>query len=173
VAWGFFKKKPAPDQTRTVLWWRDAEATALRPTAQAIQDLRQDPADADLDEAERRAEMLEALDRLLELAALVELPVLDTQHRVIGTDRCHFIAPCSAPDHGDAAGKLLLTSHRIVFAGGASIAWPWHRVRRVVRHERDVIFEGGDSLALRLRCNSYGDALAAVVLSEKLFRKGA
>ncbi len=72
------------------------------------------------------------------------------------------------PDHGDTIGKLFLTSQRVIFAGGASIAWPWHRVRRVSRHERDVLFEGGDTLALRLRCNSYADALAAAAIGERL-----
>lgn len=78
------------------------------------------------------------------------------------------MTPVSAPDHGDASGKLFLTSRRVIFAGGASIAWPWHRVRRVTRHERDVLFEGGDTLALRLRCNSYADALAAAAIGARL-----
>ena len=96
------------------------------------------------------------------------LPVIDTQHRVIGADLCHFLAPVSAPDHGDAAGKLFLTSRRLIFAGGASIAWPWHRVRRARRHDRDLVFDGGEALTLRLRCNSYADAVLAAALAARI-----
>ena len=123
-----------------------------------------------LDERERQEEMLEAVSRVIALDAAA-LPELETQHRVIGTDRCHFMAPVSAPDHGDAAGKLFLTSARVIFAGGASIAWPWHRVRRAGRQERDLIFEGGDALTLRLRCNSYGDAAVAAAIASRLTRR--
>ncbi len=169
MAWGFFKKRAAPAHPDAELWWRDACAVASRPTRDGVDALRPRLApEAELDERERQVEMLEGLALVCELAAHAAVPVLDTQHRVIGADTCHFMAPVSAPDHGDAIGKLFLTSQRVIFAGGASIAWPWHRVRRVTRHERDVLFEGGDTLALRLRCNSYGDALAAVAIGERL-----
>lgn len=172
MAWGFFKKKADPVDPRLALWWRDAEVALLRPTVAAVEDLRPRlAAPADIDERERQDEMLDALERLCAFAHDAALPVLDTQHRVIGTDVCHFMAPVSAPDHGDAAGKLFLTSQRVIFAGGASIAWPWHRVRRSSRHDRDVLFEGGDTLALRLRCNSYGDAAVACFVAERLSRR--
>jgi hypothetical protein len=169
MAWNLFKKRAAPVHPDVALWWRDAAAVALRPTRDGVRDLRPGLApDAELDERERQIEMLDGLEQLCDLAASDAMPMLDTQHRVIGTDACHFMAPVSAPDHGDAIGKLFLTSQRVIFAGGASIAWPWHRVRRVTRHERDVLFEGGDTLALRLRCNSYGDALVATAIGERL-----
>lgn len=169
MAWGFFKKRAAPAHPDVELWWRDATAVALRPTRDGVDGLRPRLApEAELDERERQIEMVEGLDELCAIAANDAMPVLDTQHRVIGADQCHFMAPVSAPDLGDAIGKLFLTSHRVIFAGGASIAWSWHRVRRVTRHERDVLFEGGDTLALRLRCNSYGDALVAAALGERL-----
>jgi hypothetical protein len=175
MAWGFFKKNAKAVDPRLSLWWRDIDAALLRPTTDAVDDLRRrrasPDAPTDIDEHERQDEMLDALERLCVLATEAALPVLDTQHRVIGTDTCHFMAPVSAPDHGDAVGKLFLTSHRVIFAGGASIAWPWHRVRRSRRTERDVLFEGGDTLALRLRCNSYGDAAIACVLAERLSRR--
>jgi len=169
MAWGFFKKRADPINPDAALWWRDANAVALQPTPDGVNALRPIIApEAVLDERERQVEMVEGLDSLCAIIAAAALPVLDTQHRVIGSDACHFMAPVSAPDHGDAIGKLFLTSQRVIFAGGASIAWPWHRVRRVTRHERDVLFEGGDTLALRLRCNSYGDALAANAIGERL-----
>lgn len=172
MAWGFFRKSADAPDPRVELWWRDANASAARPTLAAVEDLRPRLAPAEqVDERERQEEMLDALERLCELAHAVELPVIATQHRVIGTDACHFMAPVSAPDHGDASGKLFLTSQRVVFAGGASIAWPWHRVRRTARHDRDVVFEGGDALTLRLRCNTYGDAAAAALVAERLTRR--
>jgi hypothetical protein len=152
MAWSFFKKRADPPHPDSAQWWRDANAAALQPTRDAVDELRRRiAAEAELDERERQIEMLEGLDNLCVVIAQAVLPVLDTQHRVIGADACHFMAPVSAPDHGDAIGKLFLTSQRVIFAGGASIAWPWHRVRGVARHERDVLFEGGETLALRLR----------------------
>lgn len=172
MAWGFFKKRADSTHPDVALWWRDANAVALRPTDAGIDDLRPRlVSESELDERERQVEMIEALEHLRLIVAAESIPVLETQHRVIGTDACHYMAPVSAPDHGDAMGKLFLTNHRVIFAGGASIAWPWHRVRRVTRHERDVIFEGGDTLALRLRCNSFADALAGTALGERLRHK--
>ena len=172
MSWSFFKKRAPSVHPDVALWWNDANAVALRPTRDGVDDLRPRLApEVDLDERERQIEMLEGLDHLCLVAGSEAVPVLDTQHRVIGTDACHFMAPVGAPDHGDAIGKLFLTSQRVIFAGGASIAWPWHRVRRVSRHERDVLFEGGDTLALRLRCNSYADALAATAIGERLRHK--
>jgi len=172
MAWGFFRKNSGRLEPQVTLWWRDANASLLRPTVAALEDLRPRIAPLDqVDERERQEEMLDALERLCEIAQAPALPIIDTQHRVIGTDACHFMAPVSAPDHGDASGKLFLTSQRVIFAGGASIAWPWHRVRRVARHDRDAVFEGGDSLALRLRCNTYGDAAVATLVAERLSRR--
>ena len=169
MAWSFFKKRAAPVHPGVALWWQDAAGVALRPTRDGVDQLRPRLApDAEIDERERQIEMIEGLEQLCALGAFEAMPVLDTQHRVIGSDACHFMAPVSAPDHGDAIGKLFLTSQRVIFAGGASIAWPWHRVRRITRHERDVLFEGGDTLALRLRCNCYGDALVAAAIGERL-----
>lgn len=172
MAWRFFKKHASEAHPDVALWWKDAAAVTLAPTRDGIDALRSRLApDAEIDERERQVEMIEGLDALAGLGALETMPALDTQHRVIGGDACHFMAPVSAPDHGDAIGKLFLTSERVIFAGGASIAWPWHRVRRVTRHERDVLFEAGDTLALRLRCNSYADALVAAAVGERLKRR--
>lgn len=172
MPWGFFRRKADALHPSVELWWRDASATLSHPTRAALDDLRPRLApEAELDERERQNEMLDAIERLCAFADREDLPVLDTQHRVIGTDLCHYMAPVSAPDHGDAAGKLFLTSRRVIFAGGASIAWPWHRVRGTARHERDVVFEGGDTLSLRLRCNNYGDAVVAAALAERLSRR--
>lgn len=170
MAWGFFRK-PATAASEDA-WWRDARAALDAPSAATLGALRPRLAPPhQIDERERQEEMLDAIERVWALSEREALPVLDTQHRVIGTDVCHFMTPVSAPDHGDASGKLFLTSHRVIFAGGASIAWPWHRVRRATRHERDLVVEGGDSLTLRLRCNSYGDAALAAMIAQRLSRR--
>lgn len=172
MAWSFFRRRAAAVHPDVELWWRDANAAALRPTREGLDELRPRLSpEAEVDERERQLEMIDALEHLCRLADSAALPVLDTQHRVIGADACHFMAPVGAPDHADAIGKLFLTNHRVIFAGGASIAWPWHRVRRVTRHERDVLFEAGDTLALRLRCNTFTDALAAASIGERLRRR--
>jgi hypothetical protein len=137
--------------------------------------LGRDPAvdrDTENDEAERRAEMLEGLAQLVALAEGAALPILATQHRVIGTDACHLTAPASlaaGPGGIDAPGKLFVTSHRLIFAAGTVTAWPWHRVRRINRAGYDLLIEiAGRPEPVRLRCNTYGDALCVCYLATRL-----
>jgi hypothetical protein len=121
--------------------------------------------------------MLDALDQALALAATIDrggLPVVQTGHRVVGSDTCHFIAPASLPD--DAAqpsGPLLLTSRRVIFAGGVrAVTAPWHAVTRPSHTDRDLLLVRVDGSALyRFRCNSYGDALCAAIIARHLVRR--
>src|SRR5690242_17657487 len=72
----------------------DADAVASLEAA-----LRQQPPLAD--DIEMEEEMLDGLRHLLDLErdlAASRLPVVDTTHRVVGADRCHFSAPVSLPD---------------------------------------------------------------------------
>ena len=97
------------------------------------------------DDLEIEEEMLDGLRQLLELErdlAPARLPIIDTTHRVVGADRCHFSAPVSMPDDpAQPTGRLLLTSTRAVFAGGARTpALPWHATREVVQSGRDLLF---------------------------------
>ena len=126
------------------------------------------------DDVEVEREMLDALRELLQLRTEVEgsgLPVVETGHRVIGTDSCHFSAPASMPDHeGQPAGRLLLTSARAVFVGGARTStMPWHAVARVVQSERDIVVVRKDRESVhRFRCNTYTDAMCGVLLAQHL-----
>ncbi len=105
--------------------------------------------------------MLDGLEQLLTCTE-TELPIVHTQHRVIGSDRCHFVAPATLTGDVDVPGKLFLTSHRVVFAGGRAQAWPWHRVRNVVRQERSLVLQlNGSADERRIHCNTYGDAIVA------------
>jgi hypothetical protein len=157
---------PAAD----LAWWRDAEEAANSPTAEAIDRLRRElPASASPDERERREEFVEGLDRIAALAANGGFPEIVTQHRVIGGDVCHFVAPVSLAGQSESSGKLFLTSRRIVFAGHGVQAWPWHRVRDIARLGRDLaITVAGVPEPVHIQCNSYGDAMTALRMASGL-----
>ena len=125
-------------------------------------------------------EMLEGLEQLTTLRehlGAAQLPILETGHRVVGTDVCHFSEPVSIPDDpAQPSGRLLLTSTRAIFIGGRLIGIPWHAARQVVNTDRDVLLVRVTAdEAIRFRCNTYGDALRAAELARYLIagaRKG-
>jgi len=168
VIWRAFQRSSSPSLNEAG-WWRDAQAAAESPNADAVRALRQSMVTAaqSPDEAERQEEMIDGLEHLLTLAG--GLPVLETQHRVIGTDVCHLALPCGLGGHTETPGKLFLTSARLIFSGGRVQAWPWHRVRQVVRVERALFVTiAGAPDDVQIHCNSYGDALAAAYLAGRL-----
>jgi len=122
-----------------------------------------------VDDAERESEMIEGLQLVLSIAASQSLPQVTTQHRVIGTDVCHFVAPVTMPAHAGTPGKLFLTSARVVLAGGKPIAWPWHRIRQFIRTGRNLtVIATGSAEPLEMICNTYGDALVAAHIASRL-----
>ena len=128
------------------------------------------------DDNEVELEMIDALERLALLVSETAggLPVVETQHRVLGGDRCHFTAPASLPeDPSQPSGRVLFTGARTFFVGGnhpQPVAW--HAVRDVIHAERDVLLVRADgTAAAHFRFNSYGDAVAAAFLARRL--KGA
>jgi hypothetical protein len=165
-----FLRSPEPSADDAA-WWRDAGAAERAPAADLVASLRDRmlPADQSADEAERREEMVDGLERLRDLAQLAELPVLATQHRVIGSASCHFTAPASLVAQVDVPGKLFVTSQSLVFAGGRVLTWPWHRVRSIVRQDRAIVVTiAGVPDPVCLLCNSYGDAMTARYLAARL-----
>jgi hypothetical protein len=158
-----FFKRSSPSAAE-VAWWRDAEAAAVTPTPEIVDRLRGGlAAAATPDDRERREEFLDGLDRVLELSSNGGLPSLVTQHRVIGTDVCHFVVPVSLAAQLESSGKLFLTSQRIVFASHGVQSWPWHRVRGAVRLGRDLaITVAGVADPVHIQCNCYGDAMTAL-----------
>jgi hypothetical protein len=159
--------------------WRDSwtRAVAARDTA-ALADLeaalKTTPPLAD--DLEIEEEMLDALRQLLDLERALSssgLPIVETSHRVVGADRCHFSAPVSMPDDpAQPTGRLLLTSTRAVFAGGARTpAVAWHATREVLQHDRDLLFVriGADE-GYRFRCNSFVDALCGAAIARHLVK---
>lgn len=130
-------------------------------------------ADASLeDDPEIQEELDEAHERVRLAEASGTLPVLETQHRAIGQDICHLAVPASMPDRADAFGKLFLTNRRIVFAGPAPVAIGVGRVIKADRQQRDVVIVAGGDM-LRFRCNSFGDAMLAVWMLDRLKRSPA
>lgn len=172
MIWRVFRR--ASPKLQTDSWWRDAEQAAAAPSAAALDALhaRVAPAGADLDEAERQEEMVDGLRQMLAVAETRDLPVVVTQHRVIGADACYFVAPVSLAGDVAAPGKLFLTADRLIFASGKVHAWPWHRVQDIERAGRllAVVLLGGGEAA-RLQCNTYGDALVVWHLAGRLRRR--
>jgi hypothetical protein len=172
MPWSLFRRS-RDDRPRHV-WWQQADTVADEPSPDGILALRGSMAAVDnssdeVDDVDRRAEFLEGLQRLVDLRAMTSLPDIPTQHRVIASDRCHFIAPASLAGPTGVAGKLFLTSNRAIFVGASVVSWPWHRVRGIARQDRDLVLTivGGADLFV-LRCNCYGDALEARFIAEIL-----
>lgn len=129
------------------------------------------------DDLELEEEMLDALRQLIALRRELtagRLPSVDTSHRIVGNDACHFSAAVSMPDDpAQPTGRLLLTSTRAAFAGGARLPpLPWHAVRAVVQDGRDVAFVlvGGDRI-VRFRCNSFADAVCGAAVARALAKQ--
>lgn len=152
-------------------WWQSANALTAAPTIDGIVALKASIVGNDVapDVAEAQSEMVEGLEALVAMSSS-DLPVLATQHRVIGADTCHYLTPASLADQVDGGGKLFVTSARLVFAGGGVQAWPWHLVARVHRVERDVVVELKGRPPVRLRLNTYEDALVICALATRLHR---
>jgi len=161
--WRLFRRTAQPDVWSD--WWQDANRAAERPTAAALDALRGalQAAGPD-DDVEAQEEMLDGLRQLVGLAALEDLPVLETQHRVVGSDVCHFTTPVTLPEPAGGSGKLFLTSRRLVLVAGGVTSRPWHALRRVSRIGRQLTVESGGS-RLEVQCNTFGEALVACYLA--------
>jgi len=158
--------------------WRDAWTRAVAsPDAAAVAELeaalRRQPPFAD--DVELEEEMLDALRQLVDLARELDAsrpPIVESSHRLVGADVCHFSAAVSVPDDpAQPTGRLLLTSRRAAFAGGGRVpALAWHTVRQVVQDGRDLLFVhvGGEDAVVRFRCNSFGDAVCGAAIARYL-----
>ncbi len=126
------------------------------------------PPDGDI---EIELEMLEALQQLREVEAAAahgRLPSIETQHRMVATEPCHFTAPASLPDDAaQTSGRVLITPTRAIFVGaGRTSTTAWHTIRDVVRVEREVALVRADrSAAVQFRFNTFGDAVVAAFLA--------
>jgi hypothetical protein len=170
VIWRLFRRTVAPDPWAH--WWQQADQAARNPSAETIERLQQALAAAPAGEdVESQEEMVDGLRNLLALSAGDDLPVLESQHRVIGDDICHFIAPVTLPGPDLAPGKVFLTSRRFVLVAGRVRSRPWPAVGRLSRSGRRLTIGSGDS-AVEIQCNSFGDALAAHHVASRLSAGG-
>jgi hypothetical protein len=164
VIWRVFRRSPSASPSPA--WWDAARSAELAPSAGALASLRQSLATAP-DERERQVEMLEGLEQLAALAG-AEPAVIQTQHRVVGTDACHMVAPACLVGITDHPGKLFITSRRLIHVGESVRSWPWHRIGGVERTDRalEITILGAPD-TVNLICNSYGDAMAAAHLARR------
>lgn len=163
----------AADNTPDVsTWWAAANAAAHSPSPNAIAALRAERTDPLTypDIAEAQDEFLDALDALLTLSATEPLPAIPTQHRVIGADTCHYIAPASLGEQLDGGGKVFVTSARLILVAGGVHSWPWHSVVSITRQERDLTLNVRGKGPVTLRFNSYEHALFVMAMAERLRR---
>jgi hypothetical protein len=155
----------------------EIEAARRSGGLDALQRLRTRPAELGISDDEADLE-LELLAGLLEVATLEEqsagggaLPTVETNHRALGGEACHFAAPASRPDvPTDAGGKLFLTPRRLVYIGSAPVALSWAHVSGVDAAGRDLIVRARPERHLSFRCNSYVDVLRSAWIASRLIR---
>jgi hypothetical protein len=153
--------------------WRAAwAATVAEPTRESIEALQARLAALGLpaEEVELEQEMLDGLAALYELTS-AHMPVVETGHRVVGTETCHFSAPAFMPNEpSQPGGRLLFTPSRAIFVGGGRPSTiPWHTVADVQQSARDVLLVRADRERVYcFRANSYADALCAAHLARRL-----
>jgi hypothetical protein len=157
-------------------WHREwLEATAA-PDGSRIVELEQRLTALQLPEEdiEIEREMLAGLGELVTLrdtSSNGTLPTIETGHRIVGADICHFSVPSSRPDDpAQPSGRLILTNRRAIFAGGPqALTLPWHAVTQVMSADRDIVLIRADRETLyRFRCNSYGEALRGTFIARQL-----
>lgn len=129
------------------------------------------------DEVELEIEMLQSgLDTidLRDFVATNGLPVVESQHRVIGEDTCHFSSPVFLANDGfDRTGRLFLTNRRLVFAGTPRATLTWSSVRQIAHESRDLIVHPvAAGVVYHFRCNSFSDARRAAFIARVLLEQG-
>jgi hypothetical protein len=173
----WLKGRARPLEDSRLRGWRDAWSRAAggsehQPSERLAAEL--DGFGLPEDDVEVEREMLDALRERDELATAVRvtgLPHIETGHRVVRGEPCHYSAPASMPDEtGQPSGRLLLTSHRAIFVGGANgVAAAWHAIAEATHIDRDlVVIKNVGERVYRFRCNSYGDALRAAFIAGEL-----
>jgi hypothetical protein len=171
----WFQGKSAGDRRLTqwrTAWQRVCDAPNKNNVAVLTADL--DSLGLSEDDIEFEREMLAALADVVALEETIAtdgLPVIPSGHRVLGSEPCHFTASCSMPDEpGEPSGRLMLSSVRAIFVGGASsVVVPWHAVAQVLHQQRDLILVRRDrEMMHRFRCNVFSDTLSATLLARTL-----
>jgi hypothetical protein len=177
--WDWLGRRAPRENPRLREWKREwtAAAGSLDPaSARRLKD-RLDALGLPEDDVEIEREMLDALDDAAALSSEIArsgLPILETGHRVVGHDRCHFTAAASMPDEqGQPTGRLLLTSARAIFLGGANaVSTAWHMIDEASQDARDlVLVRTTHDRLYRFQCNSFSDALRGALIARELIRR--
>jgi hypothetical protein len=139
-----------------------------RPTIEALLARGERIAGADVElELEQIQGRLD-LDTLATRVARDGLPVLVTQHKALGDERCHYSCPATLVEgESDSPGRLLVGERRLLFLGGRGLAAGWGTVRAVAVDGRDLVVQLGSGKRL-LRCISVSDALCAAFIASRL-----
>jgi hypothetical protein len=175
--WGWLtRRKGTAADSRLTEWRARWDTAASAPDRAAADDLRRalDAMALPEEDVEIEREMLDGLEAVASLAESVGsngLPVVSTGHRVVGRDVCHFTASVSMPDDtAQASGRLILTSARAIFVGGArAVTVAWHMIGETRQAGRDLVLIRVDRQTLyRYRCNSFSDAMCAAFLAKRL-----
>jgi hypothetical protein len=177
--WSWFGRQAPSGDPRLREWKRDwaralasldsASAPALRERLNAFGLPEED--------IEIEREMLDALEDAVALASEIArsgLPAVETGHRVVGRDACHFTAAASMPDEaGQPSGRLLLTNRRAIFVGGPdAVSTAWHMVGEARDADRDLLLiRTTRDRVYRFRCNSFSDAARAALVARELIRR--
>jgi hypothetical protein len=177
--WSWFGRRAPGDDRRLREWKRDwARALAtLDPTSAPALRQRLNTLGLPEEDIEIEREMLDALEEAAALASEIArsgLPIVETGHRVVGRDACHFSAAASMPDEaGQPGGRLLLTSRRAIFVGGPeAVSTAWHMVGEARDADRDLLLiRMTRDRVYRFRCNSFSDAARAALIARELIRK--
>lgn len=173
--WGGSSAARAGVESAEFAAWRArvrAEVAGAAPERVQALLLERDALGLGEEETEIEVERLHARLDVLALEALLaagHVPEVTTQHKALGGDRCHFLAPavwCAAS--GDAPGKLFITDRRLRFAGGPGLVIGWSAVSAAASDERDFIVALHGGIERRFRCNSYSDAGVAARLVSHL-----
>lgn len=126
------------------------------------------------EEIEIEREMLQALIDQRALASSIResgLPRIETGHRVVRGEACHYSEPVSMPDEpAQPSGRLLLTATRAIFVGsGKTATVAWRTIAAALHAERDVLLvRNGRDDGYRFRCNTYSDALRATLIARAM-----
>ena len=178
--WQWFKGRGAAHVDSRLRRWREQWSRAAasgddQEIARLTREL--DAMSYPEEEVEIEREMLHALRERETLASSIResgLPHVETGHRVVRGEPCHYSEPASMPEEpGQPSGRLLLTTNRALFVGsGKTVASAWHAISVALHAERDVVLvKNGREQAYRFRCNTYSDALRAAFIAQQLLTK--
>ena len=170
------RRRGGAEDPRLRSWRERLERIAASADGTSIERLRSelDALGLPEEEIEIEREMLEGLRESDELSSAIRvsgLPTIETGHRVVRAEPCHYTAPVSMPEEpGQPVGRLLFTSGRAIFVGGANgLAAAWHTITEIVYVERDlVLVRNGREESYRFRCNTYGDALRGACIAGEI-----